>query len=191
MYSPRILLSVAGIPLLGGCMMMGGPGHMAHLGSMDQSGHSMRTATATASQHAAATSNGLTIEIFVPTPSQGAAVTIDARVSANGDDHEVIDGDVWLRIQTPSGTIEQVRMQRPYSSTGGTYRAEYRFLTAGLYLVTAEGREGSGSELRTASVTTEVVVTGAQHGGDHDWLMPAAILGGLGMIAMMAVMMSH
>lgn len=191
MHSARAVLSAAGVPLLGGCMMMGGLGHTAQLGSMDESGHAVTNAVATSPQRAAASTNGLTIEILVPTPIQGAAVTIDARVSADGDDHEVFDGDVWLRIRTPSGTVEQVRMERPYSSTGRTYRAEYRFPAAGLYVVTAEGREGSGSELRTASVTTEVEVGGTPHRGQHGWLMPAAILGGLGMIAMMAVMMGN
>lgn len=191
MHSARILLSVAGVPLLAGCMMMGGSGHTAYLGPTHEPGHTVRSVVTTSPLHAAASTNGLVIEIFVPTASQGAAVTIDARVFADGDDHEVIEGAVWLRIQTPNGAVEEIRMQRPQSSTGGTYRAEYRFLLAGLYLVTAVGREGSGSDLRTASVTTEVEVTSTPHGDQHGWLMPAAILGGLGMIAMMAVMMGN
>ncbi len=89
--------------------------------------------------------------------------------------------------QTPGGSVDQLRMQRLHASATATFQARYSFAADGLYLVTAEGRAGKGAHVRTVSVTARAVVGQDMHGGGHDWLMPAAVLGGLGMLAMMAI----
>jgi hypothetical protein len=48
---------------------------------------------------------------------------------------------------------------------------------------------GSGVDARTVSVTTETEVGGRMRGHEDGWLVPAAVLGGLGMVGMMLLMM--
>ncbi|NIR42571.1 MAG: hypothetical protein GWN99_01600 [Gemmatimonadetes bacterium] len=185
----RVVLSVAGVPLLGGCMMMGGVGHTGSPDMMSEVDHARGARLPAPVQRAEASSEGLTIALAFPTPSIGDAVAIDAWLLTDSTDHDPEAGDIRLRIETPGGNVDQLRMRRLHSSTTATFQAEYSFSAAGLYLVTAEGRAATRADVRTVSVTARVFVGGDMYGGRHDWLMPAAILGGPAMVAMMALMM--
>lgn len=190
MLLTRVVLRVAAIPLLSGCVMLGGMGHRSDvLGSataVDVDGRRLP-----APLHRAETSSGgLALALSFPTPRVGAAVAIDAQLRTDGAPEELNDGDVWLRIRTPGGNVDQFRMQRLGPSAGGTYRARYRFPDAGFYLVMAEARTGTGPDARTVLVTTELEVRPAENDERHDWLVSPGTLGGLGMIAAMAVMMA-
>lgn len=183
----RSLLNTAWVPFLSGCMMWGGMGHTSGTDWMGGMGYAKNGESL---QRAEASSAGLTIVLSFPTPSSGAAVAIDATLFADSAPHALIDGDVWLQIQTPSGAVDQLRMERLQPSSEGAYETRYSFATAGLYLVTAEGRTRSGADERAVSVTAQAQVNGHAQDGGHHWLMPAAVLGGLGMVATMALMMS-
>ena len=186
----RVLLGIVWAPTLSGCMMLGGMGHTGGPGAMPLVGHAESRGMPLPHQRAEASNGGLAIELSIPSPSGTAAVAIDARLNTDNSHHELTDANVWLRIQTPSGRVDKIHMQLRESSSAGTYRAHYAFPAAdGLYLVTAEGRTGTGADLKTASVTVEVEAGGAARGGGHHWRTPAAVLGGLGMVAMMALMM--
>lgn len=190
----RSMLTTAWVPLLSGCMMWGGMGHTSGTDGMGEAGHAERGQVPQPLQRAEASSAGVTITLSFPTPSSDAAVVIDAQlvmdsVDADSVDQELIDADVWLRIQTPSGAVDQRRLQQLQSLPPGAYQAQYSFPIAGLYLVTAEARTGTGAAERTVSVTARTQVYDQAHGGQHHWLMPGAILAGLGMVATMALMM--
>lgn len=184
----RVVLSVAGIPLLSGCMMMGGIGHTGGLGGTAGAGHTESAQIGAPLERAEASSGGITIALSFRLPSHGAEVAIDAWLRADSAHHELADADIWLRIRTPSGGVDEIRMER-LGSSGETYQAHYGFPTAGPYHVTAEGRVGTAAAVRTVSVTTRVEVEGESHDGRHDWLMVGGILGGLGMVVLMALMM--
>lgn len=184
----RLLLNTAWVPLLSGCMMWGGMGHTSGTDWMGGTGYAKNGQLSQPLERAEATSGGLTIALSFPTPSS--SVAIDARLFTDGAAHKVVDGDVWLRIQAPSGAVDQLRMQRLQPSSEGAYQARYSFATAGLYLVTAEGRTGSGADERAVSVTAREQINGHPQDGRHHWVMPAAVLGGLGMVATMALMMA-
>lgn len=189
MYRTRMMLGAAWVPLLSGCMMWGGMGHAGGLAWMDGAGYAENGQPPAPLQRAQASTGGLTITLAFPTPGTGVALPIDAWLSLEGAEPQPVGEEVWLRIQAPDGTIHQVRMQRPDASAAGTYRAYYRFPAAGLYLVTAEGRARAGTELQTASVTAGAEISRRAYAGHHDWLLPAAVLGGVGMVAWMAIMM--
>jgi hypothetical protein len=181
----RAAMGITWVSLLSGCMM----GGMAHPGGMGGVGPRETGQALGPLQYAEASSGDLTIALSFPTPSSGAMVAMDARLTTASDPHELINGKIWLRIQTPSGSLDELRMQRLHSSAGATYQATYNFRTPGFYLVTAEGSIETDANVRTASVTTRVPVSGEVHADRHDWLMPMAVLGGLGMVVMMVVMM--
>lgn len=185
----RLMLNTAWVPFLSGCMTWGGMGHTSGTDWMGGTGSAKNGQLSQPLERAEATSAGLTIALSFPHPSSGAAVAIDARLFTDGTAHEVVEGDIWLRIQTPSGAVDQLRMQRLQPSSEGAYQARYSFATVGLYLVTAEGRTGSGADERAVSVTARTQVNGHAQDGRHHWVMPAVVLGGLGMVAMMALMM--
>jgi len=189
MHLTRVVQSVAGVPLLGGCMMIGGLGHTGGRAWMDEPGHTVSGQGATTLQRAEASNNGLTIALSFPTPSRGDTVTIDAQLLMERSQDQRSDGDVWLRIQTPDRRVDRIRMQRDQVSAKETFQAQYCFPGAGVFLVTADGRAGTGSDMRTVSVTTVAEVGSSTHGVRHDWLLPVAALSGLAWIAMMVVMM--
>ena len=189
MDSTRAVLTIAGIPLLSGCMMMGGWGHLAgpmgtHVPGDVTSGQGM-----VASQQADASSDGLTITLSVPVPTGGALVTISAWLRADHDDREPADGEVWLHIRTPRGNVDRLRMREPGFVGEGTFHAEYAFATSGAYVVTAEARSGTGRDARTVSVTAEVEVGDARWDDSAQWVTPVVVVGSLGMLALMAVLM--
>ena len=186
----RPVLGVAGVPLLSGCLMLGGMGHTGDGLGVPTAIDGSSTQLPAPLQRAEASSGSLTLALSFATPRSGAAVAIDAQLRADSAPHELTDGNVWLRIHTPGGSVDQFRMQRVYSSTAGTYQAQYRFPTAGLYLVTAEGRTGMGADVRTVLVTAEVEVSRGAQGDRHDWLAPVRILSSLGMVVTMALMMA-
>ena len=184
----RLLLNTGWVPVLSGCMMWGGMGHTSGTDWMGGTGSAKNGQFSQRSVRAEATSAGLTIVLSFPPPSSGAAVAIDARLFADGVAHHVVDGDMWLRVQTPSGAVDQLRMQRLEPWSEGAYQAHYSFATPGLYLVTAEGRTGRGADERAVSVTARAQINGHAQDGRHQWLAPA-VLGGLGMVATMVLMM--
>lgn len=185
----RVVLSVAGIPFLGGCMMMGGVGHTGNPGMMSDAGRAPGGQPPAPVQRAEASGGGLSIALAFPSPSGGEPVAIDAWLLTDSIHRDLTDGEIWLRIETPDGGVDQLRMRRRHSSATATFQAQYGFADAGLYLVTAEGRAGTGADVRTVSVTARTVVGGDMHGGRRGWLVPAAVLGSLGMAALMAFMM--
>jgi hypothetical protein len=175
----KVALDVACISLLSGCMT----GGVGRAGRFDRGGSGSL-------QYAEATTGDLTIALSFPTPSIRSEVAIEARLTAANGPHELIDGDVWLSIQTPGGNIDEVRMQRLHGSAEAVYGAAYNFWSPGSYLVTARGRLEEEAGAHEASVTTRAVVDGGPYAVDHgDWMMPMAVLGGLGMVVMMVVMM--
>lgn len=177
----KALLEVACVSLLSGCMT-GGVGRTGTFSGREAGGRS---------QYAEATTGDLTIALSVPAPSVGSQVAIAARLTLAERPQELVDGEMWLRVQAPSGNVDEVRMQRSQGSDAATYRAMYGFWAPGSYVVTAKARSegGVGAE---ASVTTSVVVAGDSHYVDrHGWMMPMAVLGGVGMVVMMVVMMSN
>lgn len=186
------MLGAAWVPLLSGCMMMGG---MAHTGggaisAAGPPGDMHRRDLSGRFQQAEARSGDLAISLSFASPIESSrALPIDAWLSRDGDHRDLADGVVWLQIQAPDGGVDRVLMQRLPSSSGGTYRALYHFSSPGLYLVTAEGRTGTGADMRTVSVTTEAGVESWPAGG-HGWVMPLAVIGGVGMVVLMAFMMA-
>lgn len=182
-----VVAGVVWIPLLSGCLT--GSSAPGRIGPGEQVGGGQ---TPGSIQRVESSSGDLTLSLSFPTPSRGAAVPMDAQLDTATDPDELTDGEISLRIQTPSGTVDQVPMERVYASAGLAYHAMYGFPAQGSYLVTAEGRVESGGEVRTASVTTRVVVAGDTQYADHrNWMMPMAVLGGLGMVVMMVVMMGN
>ena len=190
MYLTRLVLGAAWVPLLTGCMAMGGLGHTGGPGGMASAGYAENGQARAPVQHVEASNGGLSIALSFPRPSGGAGVAIDARLRADSADDDLTDANIWLQVRSPSGGVTRLPMQLLHSSQPGTYRAQYSFSAPGLYLVAAEGRTGTGADVRTVSVTTAVEVGTEAHDGRHHWFTPAALLGGLGMVAMMALMMS-
>lgn len=126
-----------------------------------------------------------------PTPDGWTEIPIEARLRWSADGPELPNADVWLRIQTPGGGIERVHMQSVKPGTGDRYRAHYDFRAAGSYLVSTDASVKTGGSQQTVSVTSSLEVAGRPHAGDgHGWMMPVVVLGGLGMLAMMVVMMA-
>lgn len=190
MYLTRLVLGAAWVPLLTGCMAMGGLGHTGGLGGMASAGHAENGQARAPLQRVEASNGGLRIALYFPRPSGAAGVVIDARLRADSAYDDLTDASVWLQVRSPSGRVDQLPMQRLHSSQPGTYRAQYSFSAPGLYLVAAEGRTETGADVRTVSVTTAVEVGTAAHDGRHHWFTPGALLGGLGMVAVMVLMMS-
>jgi len=182
-------LSVAGAMLLGGSVALGGMGHGGNLGA--HAGHEGARLVPVPLHRAEASSSGLTIALSYPRPSSGVAVAIDARLRGDGTPHELNDATVWLRIEAPDGSVEELPMPPLSASATGTHRVQYVFPSAGVHLLTAEGQVGMGAAARTVSVTTATDVGREASAIDHrHWHAPAALLGGLGMVAMMALMMA-
>lgn len=180
----RVVLGIHWVPLLSGCLM----GGMAHTGGIGRGEIGPMQGPL---QHAEASSGELTIALSFPIPSTATAVPMEARLGTASDRREPTDGEIWLRIQTPGGNVDEIRMQRVDSSAGRTYQAMYSFRNPGSYLVTAEGRKETGTGAQTVSVTTRADVGGESNGGRNDWLIPAAILGGLGTVVTMVVVMGR
>lgn len=183
----RAVLGVATMPLFGGCMMAGGWGHGGVPARTYADGHMAPDWTVAAPLRAEATGDGLTIVLSIPTPAAGSVVTIGVQLRSDGGDPEA-DAEIRLRIDGPGGSIDDLPMQRDRSSGAGTYQAQYGFAVPGRYAVTAEARSGAGAEVRTVSVSARAEVA-APAGYRHDWAVPAAIIGGIGMVAMMAFLM--
>lgn len=140
-------------------------------------------------QRAEASNGGLTIELTLPTPRTGGIVAIDALLRTESDLDEPTDGDVRLRVRTPSGRVDSLRMQPAHSARERTYRTYYEFPVGGQYLVTAEGRMEVAGDSRAVSVTARVDVGSRAHGDRQNWLVPAALVSGAAMAALMALMM--
>jgi len=187
MRMTRAGLGVAAVPLLSGCMMMGGWGHTAAVG-VHPTGHMVSGERIVSSRRAEASSDGLTITLSVAAPTGGAPVTIGAWLRSDDDDGAPTDSEIRLRIRSPDGTVDRFRMHEPRSPGDGAYRAEYTLATSGTYVVTADARSGTGSDARTVSVTTDVVAGDDPWHDQHHCLMP--VVGGVGMLALMAVMMA-
>lgn len=205
MKRTRVVLAVVWAPFLSGCMMMGGLGHWGGSGHMSGPGHAVGTghmgepgAAVTADvasepirpplQHAEASNAGLTIELDIPTPSRGGFVAIDALLRRDGAQDDLTDAEVWLRIRRPRGSVDSLRMQPTHSPGERSYRTFYAFPIGGQYVVTAEGRTGVVGDSRVVSVTARVDV-GGMDASRRNWLVPAALLSGAGMVALMALMM--
>lgn len=181
------LLSIVWAPFLGACMM----GGVAHTSRMGGPGPAGPDGTVGSLQHAEASSGGVTIVLSFPRPMMVGAVGMDARLTSADDPHTDLDGEVRLRVRTPGGGVDELPMPSLHSAAGVTYQAVYDFRSPGSYLVTAHGSIGTGKGATTASVTTRVDVGEESRWDGHDWMMPMAVLGGIGMVAMMAVMMSN
>jgi hypothetical protein len=186
----RLALSIAGVPLLSSCMM----GSVAHTEPPGTVGLAEDTQASVPLQYAEAGSEDLTITLSFPTPRSGSAITMDARLATANGPQELMDGEISLRIQTPSGRVDPIRMRRFSSPTTAAYEAMYDFRTPGLYVVTAEGRAQTGAGVREASVTITVPVSGQPQYVDsanhRNSMMPMALMG-LSMVAMMVVMMAN
>lgn len=140
---------------------------------------------------AEATSGDLTIAMSFPNPDGRAVIPIEARLRSSAEGLELMGAEVWLRIQTPSGSVERIQMQRVESRTGGSYRAHYELRSAGSYLVSTDASVKTMCSQETVSVTSSLQVRSRPDAGDgHGWMMPLAVLGGLGMLTMMVLMMS-
>jgi hypothetical protein len=170
------------LPLLGGCMGMA-PG--GHAGAGAGVGYAHVSA---APVHAEASNGELTLALSLREPIAGPVVDIDVRLVAESSERDASDPEVRLWIRTPRGGMDEIIMDRVHSSTGRTYHARYVFRGAGPHLVTAEVWSATG-DVPAVSVTAEADVVGYRDG--HDWLMPAAIVGGLAMLTMMVVMMAY
>jgi hypothetical protein len=169
-------------------MIMGGWGHTAGIAGAGVTGHVPSHQTIAPFQRSEASSGNLTITLSFPTPTGGSVVTVSAVLRSDGHDRDPADGEIWLPVERPDGRVDQLPMQRYQSATGAIYQAPYGFPTSGLYVVTADARAGTGTDARTVSVTTRAEVVAAAPGERHDWLIPAAVLGSLGMVAMMVFM---
>lgn len=176
------MLGVVWLPLLGGCMATG---VLHHAGVPPE-------ATYGEGWHETqATSGDLTIAMSFPTPEGRAVTPIEARLRSGADGLELTDADVWLRIQTPGGSVERLHMQSVRSRAADWYQAQYSFGTAGSYLISADASVKTEGSVQTVSVTSLLEVGGGPHARDgHGWMMPLAVLGGLGMLTMMVLMMS-
>lgn len=184
------MLSLAWVLLLGGCMMLGGTGHTGGWVGLDDYGYGSSTPGGAPSERAQASSAGLTLVLSVSTPNGAGPMAIDAWLRPDRADSDLGDADVWLRIENPRGGVDRLLMQRVDSLGSVWHRALYRSVTTGVHLVTAEAQTGTGADARTVAVTATVDVSGHPHHGGHNWVAPVAILGGVGMLAMMALMMS-
>lgn len=179
----RMLLGLAWVLLLGGCMMSP-VGY--HGGLYDGRARGGRPGPL---QQAEAREGDLTIGLSFPRPVGGAPTPIDVRLGTDDDPPDPADADVRLRVVKPDGGVDQLAMRHTGDPAAATeYRAPYTFRTPGIYALTAEARVGAGAKARTVSVTTRSEVVPWTYDGHWDWLTPAALLGGLGMLAMMAVM---
>lgn len=176
------MLGIVGVPLLSGCMTMSG---MAGAGGM---GHGWGEGDA-GCQQAKARNGDLTLTLSFPVQARGGAAPIDARVAIEDGRGQLTDPEVWLRVRTPGGSVERIRMEPVEPAPAGAFRTRYDFRSSGRYLVTADGRAGTGDAARTVSVTSEAAVGGPHRAGRHDWLGPAAVLSGLAMTVLMFAMM--
>lgn len=185
------VLGIVWVPLLSACMMVGGAGHTDGWDGPEDAGDAASGHAPAPLRRAEASSGGLTIALSIPAPAGGAALAIEAWLRPDSAGIDLDGADVRLRIETPGGRVDGLHMQRvDWPGPARHYQALYSFPTTGVYLVTAEGRTGTGPEIRMVSVTARADVSGHANGGRHDWVAPVAILGGLGMVAMMALMMS-
>lgn len=187
MHRMSVVLGVAWVPVLGGCMMMGG---MHGVGATGGGGDLERGPVSTELKYAEAVSGDLSLALSFPSPTADAAVPIGARLRTESDGRDLADAQVRLWIRAPGGSVDQVEMQHARSSVAGIFEAQYSFHALGRYLVTAEAQTGTVGDVREVSVTAEAEVGPAADRGRNTWLMPGALLGGLGMVALMAVMMS-
>ena len=181
------LLGVAAVTLFSGCMMV----PMAHTGDsvgLAAAAQSRTGQNAAMLGRAQARGDGLDLVLSYRTPS-GGATAFDAQLRTDGDPQELLDAEIRLRIRSPDGGVEQLAMRRVPSHATAQYHGAYRFPAVGSYLVTAEARTGVETYARTISVTTEVNAQDGSHHDQNDWLVPVAILGGLGTMVWMALMM--
>lgn len=183
----RKLMPIVWAPFLGACMM----GGMAHTSRMGGPGSVDADGAVGPLHYAEASSGGVTIALSLPAPTMVGAVGMEARLTGVDGPESAIDGEVRLRVRTPGGAVDELPMRSLHSTAGVTYRAVYDFRTPGSYLVTADGWTGAEEGANAASVTTRVDVVDESRWDRHDWTMPMAVLGGIGMLAMMAVMMSN
>jgi len=86
------------------------------------------------------------------------------------------------------GRVDQLAMRPIDSPTTGTYRGQYSFNSPGLYTVTADGRTGAGSAIRTVSVSIDTGVDAGAHAVRSDGAPRGAVLAGIGMAVVMAIM---
>ena len=181
-------LSLAGLSLLGGCGMMGMMGGMHGASGMHGSaaGHGHELAPMVQAQ---AESGDLAIVLSFPAPRAAAVAPVVVVLRTAGEATDPEDAEVWLRVRTPDGNIDEVRMRSAPASAPGTYQAEYRFATAGPYAVTAEARAGGGPVARQVSVTTDVHLGAEVAARRQPWLTPATVLTGIAVGAMMILMM--
>lgn len=186
MHRMSVVLGIAWVPVLGGCMMMGG---MHGVGAMGGDVDLGNGPVSTELRYAEAVSGDLSIALSFPSPTGDAPVPIGARLRTERDGRDLTDAHVRLWIRAPGGRIDQVDMRHARSSVAGIFEARYGFRAVGRYLLTAEGRTGTEGDIREVSVTAEAEVGPAADRGRPMWLMPGAFLGGLGMVALMAVMM--
>lgn len=181
----RVALRVAGVPLLSGCMMLGGMGHTGAVLGIPRPVEEDIGWLTVPFQHAEASSAGLTLSLSIAEARSAATVAIGASLRADGAPGGVADGEVRLRIQPPGGTVDLIPMRRGSPAAAGTYHAEYRFPTSGFYLLTAEGRMATEGGVRTVLVTAEIEVGRGARGTRQDWVLPVGILSSLGMVTMM------
>jgi hypothetical protein len=154
----RGVVGAAWVPLLSGCMMMGGMGHMGR-STISAPGDVDSRDSSPPLKYAEASSGDLTIVLSFADPIVGGGpVPIDARLSRDGAHGDSNDDVVWLLIEAPDGRVDEVPMQHILASSAGTYRALCHFNAPGLYLITAEGRAGTGADMAAVSVTTRAEV---------------------------------
>jgi hypothetical protein len=177
----KVAAGIVWLPLLGGCMGMAPGGH-AGAGGGGYGPH-----VSAAPVHAEASNGELMLALSLREPIAGPVVDIDVRLVAESSERDAADPEVRLRIRTPQGGVDELVMDRIHSSMSGTYHERYVFRNPGPHMVTAEAWSARG-EVPAVSVTAEADVVGYRDG--HDWLMPAAIVGGLAMLTMMVVMMA-
>lgn len=182
MNTGRRLLGGTWLILVSGCMTTG---------ALHHSGAAPDVADGQGWHRVEAHSGGLAIEMVFPSPGGRAVVPVEARLWAEAEGRELTDGEVWLRVQTPTGRVDRVRMRNVPSRDGDWYEAQYGFRTTGSYMLSADASVSTGESVHEVSVTTRLQVDEELHGGyGHGWVMPLAVLGGVAMLTMMAVMMS-
>jgi hypothetical protein len=189
MQSIRAVLGVASIPLLSGCMGMGGWGHAG--GSMGTVAphHPAGGLTTVSVERAEASGDGLALALSFPTPTTGAVMTVSALLRWYDGDREPVNGEILLSIRTPAGSVDQLRMEKVQTVAAGAYEARYAFAESGRYVLTANAGWGTEVNARSVSVTTTADVGDDVYGHRHDRWVPAEVVGGIGMVALMVLMM--
>lgn len=196
----KLVLSGLVIAALSGCSMMGmdhGGGGMCGMPSHDSGygGHENSTSRMSVDEM---TANDAVISLKTPGFAAGVETILAVEAKSKLTGAPVSDAKVFFQIKPQNqassehaGHKQQVELQAVTSPEAGIYELKYKFEHAGPYEITVKVWFND-DDSATMTVVKNVLQSsdGAGHSDGHSGTTTWAILGGIGMVIMMAIMFS-